>query len=97
MAGRKARTPTPIMNYARVGFGLGLGWIGSLILMMFVAMIFFIPGFVLLQREQAKEKKGEEANMTIKVIAYILMILGVVLGLGFGGSELLGELGGEFE
>jgi hypothetical protein len=94
---RKTRTPTPIMNYARVGFGFGIGWIGSFILMMLVAMIFFIPGFVLLQREQAKEKKGEEANQTVKVIAYVLMVIGVIVGLGFGGGVLFEELGGEFE
>ena len=93
---RKAREQTPIMDYARQGFGFGLGWIGSLILMMLIAIIFFVPGFVLLKREQAKEKKGEEANMTIKVIAYILMLLGVVLGIGFGGSILFEELGEEF-
>jgi hypothetical protein len=93
---KKTKSATPIMNYARVGFGFGIGWIGSFILMMLVAMIFFIPGFVLLQREQAKEKKGEEANGTIKVIAYILMVIGVILGLGFGGGVLLEELGGEF-
>ena len=93
---KKTRTPTPMMNYMRVGFGLGIGWIGSFILMMFVAMLFFIPGFILLQREQAKEKKGEEANGTMKIVAYILMGLGVILGLGFGGGVLLEELGGEF-
>lgn len=93
---RKAKEATPIMNYARIGFGAGIGWIGAFILMMFVALIFFIPGFVLLQREQAKEKKGEKANTTVKVIAYILMAIGVILGLGFGGSVLLEELGGEF-
>jgi hypothetical protein len=93
---KKTKTVTPIMNYARVGFGFGIGWIGSFILMMLVAMLFFIPGFVLLQREQAKEKKGEEPNGTIKVVAYILMVIGVILGLGFGGGALLEELGGEF-
>lgn len=85
---------TPIMGIARQGFGLGLGISASLILFTLLGLLLFIPGFVLLNREQAKDKTEQNKNM--KALAYVLMILGTILGMGFGGSTLLTELASEF-
>lgn len=81
-----------LMSYARPAFGTGLGLFGSVIVYMFIAMLFFIPGFVLLKTE--KKKPEDKQNTSYIVIAYILMVIGCAIGFGFGAGELLGELGG---
>lgn len=88
------RRRTPLLEYARPAFGMGLGIFASVVVYLFLAILFFVPGFVLLKKEQAKEK--EKQNTTMKVIAYILMALGVIIGMGFGAGTFLSELGGEF-
>ena len=88
------QSKTPIMEYARVGFGSGLGLFASLMLFTLVGVIFFIPGFILVNREQKKPK--EEQNQTMKVFGYILMAIGMIVGLGFGAGAFFGELGSEF-
>lgn len=77
----------------RIGFGLGLGSAGVFILLTLVALLFFVPGYILLNREQKKPK--EEQNSTNKTIGFVLMGLGVVIGLGFGAGAFLGEIGQE--
>lgn len=85
---------TTIAEYARAGFGTGLGFFASFMVYMFIGALFFIPGFILVNREQAKPK--EQQNQTMKVIGYILMFIGMIVGLGFGVGTFFSELGGEF-
>ena len=49
----------------------------------------------MLKKEQAKVKKGEEANNTNKIIAYILMFIGGIF-LSVLLFFVIGEFGGEF-
>jgi hypothetical protein len=83
-----------IGNYFRMGFGIGLGFIVVEIIFAVIALIFFISGFILLKREQAKEKKGEKASNGMKIFAYILMFLGAIFAI-FLIIPILSELGGE--
>jgi hypothetical protein len=82
-----------IFSLARTGFGLGLGFAAVNMLLIGVALLLFIPGFIMLNKEQKKPK--EEQNQGTKIFAFVLMGLGVVVGLGFGGGALLGEIGEE--
>jgi len=79
-----------IWEFFKMGFGLGLGYIVVQIIMTIIIM---------LRKEQAKVKKGEEANNTNKIIAYILMFIGgifLTFLLFFVISDLGGEFGGDF-
>lgn len=85
-----------IMEYMRLGFGLGLGSIFAVMIFIVLGLIFFIPGFILVKREKKNEKEKKEVNEGLKILGYILMAIGVILGLGLGFGSLLGEIGGEF-
>ena len=54
----KAGKKTPILEYARPAFGVGIGLFGSLIFYTLFAMLLFVPGFIILKKEQAKKKKN---------------------------------------
>jgi len=84
-----------IFEFAKMGFGLGLGFLGVQILAMLLAMCFFVPGFIIVNREQAKEKRKEESSTGMKILGYILMAIGAIIGVGFLGT-FLGELGSDF-
>lgn len=84
-AKRRAPAPAPktsIGEYARAGFGLGLGTFAVFMLLMVVALAFFIPGFIIVARQQKKPK--EERSTGMLVLGYILMVIGMIVGLGFG-------------
>jgi hypothetical protein len=85
-----------IGSFFRIGFGLGLGFMAVQIITAIIALALFVPGFILLKREQAKEKKGEKASDGLKILAYILMFLGAIFAI-FLILPILSELGGEFE
>jgi len=91
----QSNSPNTISNFFKMGFGLGLGFMVVEIIFAFVAIVFFISGFILLKKEQAKEKKGEEVNGGLKILAYILMIIGALFAL-FLIIPIISELGGEF-
>lgn len=90
----RSRKSPSLMNYAKPAFGIGLGMLGSFVVYMFIAIIFFVSGFVLLKKEKAKPK--EKQSDVMKGVAYALMALGMIFGLGFGGGIFFSELGGEF-
>ena len=85
-----------IGSFFNMGLGLGLGFGVAEILFTFVAFLFFIPGFILLKREQAKEKKGEKANTGLKTLAYVLMFIGALFAIVLI-IPILSNLGGEFD
>jgi hypothetical protein len=83
-----------IMEFARAGFGLTLGSLFALMIFLAIGLLFFIPGFILVKREHKKPK--EEQSGTAKVIGYILMVIGMIIGLGFGAGAFLDMLSQEF-
>ena len=90
----RSKKSSSLMNYAKPAFGVSLGLFGGLIFYMFLAVLFFVSGFVLLKREQKKPK--EQQSDAMKGVAYVLMAFGMIFGLGFGGGIFFNELGGEF-
>jgi 4-hydroxybenzoate polyprenyltransferase len=85
---------TSMGSFIKAGFGLGVGSILATIIFMLIAVALFIPGFIMVKSEQKKDK--DKRNTTKLVIGYILMGLGMVLGMGFGASIFFSMLGGEF-
>ncbi len=75
-----------IGNAAKAGFGVGLGFAGLTIF----GIISFILGFVIVLNQNKQEKK----NTVILAVGFLFMIIGVALGLGFGGGELLNQIAG---
>lgn len=94
------------LNAIKDGFSYTIG--GSLwyILLIFVALIFFIPGLIMVLQEKEKEEilqnkdiendEKKEVNKTKKIIGYILMGIGVIFGMGFGGFFLFTLIAEEF-
>ena len=76
-----------IGNAAKAGFGVGLGFAGLTIF----GIISFILGFVIVMQQN---KKKENKNTVMLSIGFVFMIIGVALGLGFGGGELLNQIAG---
>lgn len=59
-----------------------------------LGMAFGIPGLILVAREQKKPK--EDRNTFLLVLGFILMILGVAIGLGFNAGGLVNSIKNEF-
>ena len=77
-------------SMVRLGFGLTLGGLLASIIFFAVAIAFFIPGFIIVKKQQKKEKAAR--NGTTLVIGYVLMGLGMVIGLGFGAGVFFSTL-----
>lgn len=77
---------------AYTSFGVGLGFMASIIVYTFIGMLLFVPGFILLKKEQKKQQPSD----TIKIVAYVLMGMGMIIALGLGAGVFFSELGGEF-
>ncbi len=80
------------METAKTGFALSFGSVALFIILILVAFGLMIGGFILVKKESKKPK--EKRNMTNMIIGFVLMGLGVVVGLGFGAPiffELLGD------
>mgnify|MGYP003350432122 CR=1 FL=1 len=92
----RQKQQTGIMEYARVGFGFGLGSLMSMMIFVFLGFVFFISGFILVKREKKNEKDKKEVNESLKILGYVLMGVGVILGLGMGFGSMLSEVGDEF-
>ena len=72
------------------GFGVGLGAGLSMIIYVIIGLAFLIPGAILLGRE--KKKPADQRNGAMVVVAYVLIVLGVICGLGLGAGFLLSNL-----
>jgi uncharacterized membrane protein YidH (DUF202 family) len=77
-----------IKNYARMGFGLGLGVFASQVLFILLGMALFIPGLLLFNRT----KKENDTSSTTYYGGIVLMVLGVVLMGGIGAGFLFDAL-----
>ena len=85
----------------KVGFQLSIGsWLFS-VLVIFVAAALFLPGMYLVRQARKEkedggddEERGAEGEQdgekdTKKIVGFVLMGLGMVVGLGFGSYFLL--------
>lgn len=75
-------------NIVREGFGVGLGFLASLMVYLFFGMLFFIPGFILYSQEK---KKGSKSS-SLQIVGVILMAIGVIIMGGVGFSTLVGGI-----
>lgn len=73
-----------IMNYAKAGFGLGIGLTAAQMIFMLLGIIFFMLGLTELRK--AKERNGST------VFPLALMVIGVVFAGGLGFGQLMDEL-----
>lgn len=76
-------------NIVREGFGVGLGFLASLMVYLFFGMLFFIPGLVLYTQEK---KKGEKSS-SLQIVGVVLMAIGVIIMGGVGFNTLMGDIG----
>lgn len=75
-----------------VGTGGALGALsGALVL----GMAFGIPGLILVTKENAKPKS--QRNQSMLIIGFILMAIGVALGLGFNAGGLVKGIANQFK
>lgn len=77
-----------LKNLAIEGFGVGLGFLAALAVYMIAGLIFFIPGFLLVNGEKGKREK----NTAVEAVGIILMVVGVVIMGGAGLGYLLDSL-----
>jgi hypothetical protein len=73
------------------GFGLGIGFGLSNIVFIILALVFFIPGFLLFNTEKKKSKNDKDE--TKMYIGIGLMIIGCIFGFGLGFGFILSALG----
>jgi hypothetical protein len=73
------------------GTGGALGAISGALLL---GMAFGIPGLILVTRENQKPKSSR--NQALLVLGFILMALGVALGLGFNAGGLVEGITNQF-
>lgn len=59
-----------------------------------LGLAFGIPGFILVTRENQKPKSRR--NMTLLILGFILMAIGVVLGLGLNAGGLFEGIANQF-
>jgi hypothetical protein len=76
----------PIANAFKFGLGAGVGFGLSHMIFLLVGMAFFFPGLIMLSKE--RKKPAQQKNTTNIYIAYALMAIGCVLGLGLGAGFL---------
>jgi hypothetical protein len=60
-----------------------------------LGMAFGIPGLILVTRENQKPKS--QRNQTLLILGFILMALGVALGLGFNAGGLVEGVANQFK
>ena len=84
-----------IKDYMKIGFGLGLGSALSYMILLFFALLLFIPGFLIVLKQNKLPK--EKRSTGWQVFGFILMGLGMLLGLGFGAGAFFGMLGDSME
>jgi len=88
-----AKSPT-LRNYFKAGFGTGGGFLGALAGFMLIALIFFIPGFIIISKEN-KKPKSERSDAMI-ALGLCLMFMGVIAGGGAFLGDTLNALKNQF-
>jgi hypothetical protein len=82
-----------LKSYIKEGFGLGVGVSLSFMLFLAASIGFVLGGYFMFAKEQAKKKNGGKPNTTNEIIGIVLMVIGCVIGLGFGGGLLFDAVG----
>jgi hypothetical protein len=85
-----APTPAQPPSLVAQGFQLTVGSVLAMMIFLALGMLLFIPGFLIVRREQAKPK--DQQSTGVKVVGYMLMILGAVVALGLGFGAILSTL-----
>lgn len=80
-----------VKDNIKTGFGLTLGSLLAIMIFIAIGAALFIVGWFLVNRENAK-KNPEERNNGLKTLGYIIMFIGMVVGLGFGVGVFFGTL-----
>jgi hypothetical protein len=80
-----------IFLQSMVGTGGALTAVSGALLL---GMAFGVPGIILVTRENAKPKS--QRNTTLLVFGFLLMALGVALGLGFNAGGLVEGVSNQF-
>jgi hypothetical protein len=70
------------------------GAVGALSGALVLGMAFGIPGLILVTRENKKPKSSR--NQTLLILGFMLMALGVALGLGFNAGGLVEGIANQF-
>ena len=70
------------------------GALGALSGALVLGMAFGIPGLILVTKENAKPKS--QRNQTMLILGFILMAIGVALGLGFNMGGLVEGIANQF-
>lgn len=65
-----------------MGFFGGLGSGLALMIFTFIGMVFFIPGLIIVLKQNKKPKDQRSTGML--VLGFILMGLGMIVGMGLG-------------
>jgi hypothetical protein len=81
-------------NIFKTSFVSGLGSFASLSVSFAIALLFGIPGMILVMQENKKPKS--QRNMALLIVGFILMGLGVAFGLGFNSGELINAVKEQF-
>ena len=77
-----------MMNTFKEGMALSAGSMVVQMVFVGVGLLLFIPGLVIVMTQMKKPKK--EQNGSLKIVGYVLMGLGVVVGMGTGAYFLMG-------
>ena len=78
----------------KFGFGVTVGSYLASMIFLFIAMLFFIPGLIIVIKQN--KKPTEERKTSLLVLGFVLMAIGMIFGLGFGASAFFGELEEQF-
>lgn len=94
-----APAPTEVTSsngtFFRMGFFSSLGGILAMMIFVFIGLVFFIPGLLIVLSQ--KKKEGSEKSKGMLILGYILMIIGCIFGLGMGIGVIAGQIGDSME
>lgn len=79
-----------IRSFMKAGFGLGLGSMMAAVLFIAVGAALFVPGYIIVAKQNKKPK--EERSTGLLVAGFVLMGIGMIVGLGFGAGPFFGAL-----
>jgi hypothetical protein len=82
------------LNIFKTSAAAGGGTFAALAGSMVIGLAFGIPGLILVTRENKKPKS--ERSTFLLVLGFLLMILGVALGLGFNAEGLVSGIKNQF-
>lgn len=88
---KKRRSGGNIRENINTGFGIGLGFGLSNMIFIVLGIMFFLPGFFMLKAEKKKDQKDQ--NKSKIYLAFGLMFIGCILGIGMGFGFILSEMG----